>query len=172
FGDRREEDPDFDIGDSPQIYKLDGRTYVSAGQKSGFFHVLDAETGEEVASPIQLAPDGTVGGLFADSAYANGVVFTNGADWPGLLSGEPPNRGILSAVAADGSHELWHFDTPFSPNLSAVAVSNGVVYFQSIFGTFYALDARSGAPLAQVVTGGLTSGPAISRGQIYLGTGD
>jgi len=101
------------------------------------------------------------------------VVYANGTDWPGLLSGQPPNRGILSAVAADGSHELWHFNTPFSPNISGVAVANGVVYFQSMLdGTFYALDAATGSPLAEVATGGQSSGPAVSRGQVYLGTGD
>jgi polyvinyl alcohol dehydrogenase (cytochrome) len=164
---------DFDFGDSPQVYRLGGRMAVSAGQKSGFFHVLDAATGEEVSAPIQLTPGGTLGGLFADSAYANGVVYANGSDWPGVLLGEPPRRGILSAVAADGSHELWHFDTAFSPDLSGVAVANGVVYFQSTFdGTLYALDAVTGTLLKQVTTGGVTSGPAISRGQIYVGIGD
>jgi polyvinyl alcohol dehydrogenase (cytochrome) len=173
FGESSGAHPDFDIGDSPQIYKLAGETVVSAGQKSGFFHVLDAATGAEISSPIQLAPSGTVGGLFADSACANGVVYANGTDWPGLLSGEPPHRGILSAVAGDGSHELWHFDTPFSPNISGTAVANGVVYFQSMLdGTFFALDAATGRLLAHVVTGGESSGPAVSRGQIYLGTGD
>jgi polyvinyl alcohol dehydrogenase (cytochrome) len=173
FGDSTTEHPDFDIGDSPQVYQLGGRTVVSAGQKSGFFHVLDAATGQEVNPPIQLAPSGTVGGLFADSAYADGVVFADGTDWPNPLAFQPPNRGILSAVTADGSHELWHFDTLFSPNLSGVAVANGVVYFQSAFdGTLYALDAKTGTVLAHVVTGGQSSGPAISRGQIYLGTGD
>jgi polyvinyl alcohol dehydrogenase (cytochrome) len=173
FGDTSEEHPDFDFGDSPQIYRIRGRMVVSAGQKSGFFHVLDATTGEEVNEPIQLAPDGTIGGLFADSAYAGGVVYANGTDWPGILAGGPPNRGILSAVAADGSRELWRFETPFSPNISGVAVANGVVYFQSGFdGTFYALDAATGDLLAQVATGGLSSGPAVSRGQIYLGIGD
>jgi hypothetical protein len=39
-------------------------------------------------------------------------------------------------------------------------------------GTLYALDAKTGVDLAQVKTGGETSGPAISRGQIYLGTGE
>jgi hypothetical protein len=54
-----------------------------------------------------------------------------------------------------------------------VAVANGVVYFQSMLdGTLYALDAKTGAELAQVKTGGQSSGPAISRGQIYLSTGD
>src|SRR5262245_1415402 len=173
FGGSSDEHPDFDIGDSPQVYKLGGRTVVGAGQKSGFYHVLDAATGQEFSDPIQLAPSGTVGGLFADNAYDNGVVYANGSDWPGLLSGDPPHRGIVSAVAADGSHELWHFDTPFSPNISGVAVANGVVYFQSMFdGTLYALDAANGHLLAGVATGGMVSGPAISRGQIYLGTGD
>jgi hypothetical protein len=84
-----------------------------------------------------------------------------------------PHRGILSAVAADGSRELWHFDTPFSPDRSGVAVANGVVYFQSTFdGTLYALDAVTGKLLKQVTTGGVTSGPSISRGQIYVGIGD
>jgi polyvinyl alcohol dehydrogenase (cytochrome) len=164
---------DFDFGDSPQLYRLGGHMVVSAGQKSGFFHVLDAATGQELSAPIQLTPGGTLGGLFADSAYASGVVYANGTDWPGVLLGEPPNRGILTAVAADGSHELWHFDTPFSPDLSGVAVANGVVYFQSTFdGTLYALDAVTGALLKQLTTGGVTGGPAISRGQIYLGIGD
>jgi polyvinyl alcohol dehydrogenase (cytochrome) len=173
YGESSAEHPDFDIGDSPQIYKIGGRTVVGAGQKSGFFHVLDAATGAEVSTPIQLAPSGTVGGLFADSAYADGVNYANGTDWPGLLSGQPPNRGILSAIAADGSHELWHFNTPSSPNISGVAVANGVVYFQSMLdGTLYALDAKTGTELAHVATGGESSGPSVSRGQVYLGTGD
>jgi polyvinyl alcohol dehydrogenase (cytochrome) len=174
FGDSSPEHPDFDIGDSPQIYKLGGRTVISAGQKSGFFHVLDASTGAEISDPIQLAPSGTVGGLFADSAYANGVVYANGTDWPApVFSGDPPNRGVLSAVAADGSRELWHIDTPFSPNISGVAVANGVVYFQSMLdGMLYAVDAADGDVLVQVPTGGQSSGPAISRGRIYVGTGD
>jgi polyvinyl alcohol dehydrogenase (cytochrome) len=174
FGDSSAAHPDFDIGDSPQLYKIGGKTVVSAGQKSGFFHVLDAATGAEVSPPLQVTPiGGTVGGLFADSAYADGVVYANGTDWPAPLGFGPPNRGILSAIAADGSQVLWHFDTPFSPDLSGVAVANGVVYFQSIFnGNFYALDAQTGAVLAQVTTGGQSSGPAVSRGQIYLGIGD
>jgi polyvinyl alcohol dehydrogenase (cytochrome) len=173
FGDSSPQHPDFDIGDSPQVYKIGGRTVVSAGQKSGFFHVLDAATGAEVNPPIQLAPAGTAGGLFADSAYADGVVYADGSDWPAPFTGPPPNKGILSAVAADGSHELWRFSTPSSPNFSGVAVANGVVYFQSAFdGTFYALDAHTGQLLAKVVTGGQSSGPAVSRGQIYLGAGE
>ena len=54
-----------------------------------------------------------------------------------------------------------------------MAVANGVVYFQSMLdGKLYALDAKTGGVLAEVATGGQSSGPAVSRGQIYLGTGD
>jgi polyvinyl alcohol dehydrogenase (cytochrome) len=173
FGDSSSQHPDYDLGDSPQVYQLGGRTVVAAGQKSGYFHVLDATTGAQVSPPLQLAPGGTVGGLFADSAYADGVNYTNGSDWPGVFAGQAPNLGVVSAVSADGAHELWHFYTPGSPDLSGVAVANGVVYFQSMLdGTLYALDAKTGLELAQVNTGGETSGPAISRGQIYLGTGE
>jgi hypothetical protein len=173
FGDSSPDHPDFDIGDSPQVYKLCGRLVVSAGQKSGFFHVLDAKTGEEISDPLQVAPPGTVGGLFADSAYAGGVNFANGTDWPAPFTGPPPNKGIIAAVSADGSEELWRFETPGSPNISGVAVANGVVYFQSTLnGSLFALDAASGDVLAEVVTGSVTSGPAVSRGQVYLGTGD
>jgi outer membrane protein assembly factor BamB len=58
------------------------------------------------------------------------------------------------------------------PNLSGIAVANHVVYFQSLDGFLYALDAGNGLLLSRVQTGGQTSGPAISHGRIYLGTGD
>jgi hypothetical protein len=63
-----------------------------------------------------------------------------------------------------------------------VAVANGVVYFQSTFtGTLYAVDAHTGAILAAVNIDtcdgslpycGQTSGPSISRGQVYVGVGN
>jgi len=78
----------------------------------------------------------------------------------------------LIAIAGNGSRELWRFSTPGSPNLCGVAVANGVVYFQSMTnGYLYALDERTGAELAQVLTGGAHSGPAIADGRIYVGTG-
>jgi hypothetical protein len=52
-----------------------------------------------------------------------------------------------------------------------VAVANGVVYFQSEDGTLYALDEATGEVLAQLNTGGVFSGPAVSNGRLYLGQG-
>jgi polyvinyl alcohol dehydrogenase (cytochrome) len=176
--------PDFDFGDSPQIYKINGRTVVGAGQKSGFYHVVDAETGDIINQFQATATGGNLGGLFADSAVAGGVVYANGSDWPDpfgtLPLPAPYNGGSLSALKADGSGELWSVLTP-APNISGVAVANGVVYFSSIDGTFYALDAADGTILAQVDTSfplgeatiaGVSSGPSVSRGRIYVGLGD
>jgi polyvinyl alcohol dehydrogenase (cytochrome) len=164
--------PDYDFGDSPQLYQLpDGRQVVGAGQKSGFYHVLDAATGQAVQQ-IQVEPGGPLGGLFADTAVAGGVVYANGINWPGGF-GTPPVAGDLVAIAGDGSRELWRFTTPQAPDLSGVATAAGVVYFQSDFAkALFALDAGTGALLAQVVIGGSVSGPSIADGQIYIGIGD
>jgi hypothetical protein len=56
-----------------------------------------------------------------------------------------------------------------APNGSGVAIANGVVYFQSLDGTFYALNAKAPdaahALLASFATGGNYSGP----GAVHLG---
>ncbi len=158
--------PDYDIGDSPQIYRLaDGTKVVGAGQKSGFFHVLNAATGEALAErQFQVAGLG-LGGMFADSAVANGVVYANTADY--LYYGD------VVAFSGDTSQELWRFHVPdFGATLSGVAVANGVVYFAAINGSLYAVRASDGEGLAQVDIGAHTSGPAISGGRVFVGTGD
>ncbi|MBW7904970.1 MAG: PQQ-binding-like beta-propeller repeat protein [Phycisphaerae bacterium] len=163
--------PDFDFGDSPQLYRVQGQLRVAAGQKSGFFHVVDAATGASLTSPVQYLPGGTLGGFHMDSASAGGVNFATGNYWFDPFSGGQPEGGAVFAISPDGTQELWRFDTP-GPIIAGTAVANGVVYVQSLDGMFYALDASSGAPLLQADFGGQSSGPSISRGRIYLGTGD
>jgi polyvinyl alcohol dehydrogenase (cytochrome) len=167
-------DNDLDIGDSPQLYRLNGRLVVAAGQKSGVFHVVDAETGEAITPPRQYLPPGGLGGFHIDSAVANGVNYAPGNSWGFVLSPPTPaDAGAVFAISGDGSTQLWKFDTD-SPILGGVAVANGVVYVQDVGGNFYAIDAATGQELATLVTGTPVqgSGPAISRGQIYVGTGD
>jgi polyvinyl alcohol dehydrogenase (cytochrome) len=168
-----EENPDFDFGDSAQVYTLsNGRKVVGAGQKSGFYHVLDAATGEEVLDPEQFVPGNVLGGLFADSAVAKGVIYANGIEWDPFNPASFP-RGHLFAFSADTLLEEWHFETPGSPNITGVAVANGVVYFQSLFdGNLYALDAITGAQLLALPVGPSLSGPAVSNGRVYMGIGD
>src|SRR5262249_30271877 len=55
--------------------------------------------------------------------------------------------------------------------ITGVALANGVVYFEDMGGTFYALDEKSGTVLSQLFVGGSESGPSISDGQIFIGQG-
>ena len=73
---------------------------------------------------------------------------------------------------------LWEFSGPLGPGslapvLSGVAVANGVVYLHTSAASsiLYALDAATGEVLAAVSTNGGISGPSVSNGQIYVGTG-
>src|SRR5262249_31517740 len=69
--------PDFDFGDSAHLYTLpNGEKVVSAGQKSGFYHVFDAATGA-VINQFQVSPGSLLGGLFATPALdpTTGVAF-------------------------------------------------------------------------------------------------
>jgi polyvinyl alcohol dehydrogenase (cytochrome) len=162
---------DADFGDSAQIYHLPGgRKVVGAGQKSGFYHVLDAATGA-LLSQIQVEPSGILGGLFADTAIADGVVYANGINWQTYPLGAPV-AGDLVAISGDASRELWRFTTPGSPDVSGVAVANGVVYFTSFNSKLYALSAATGAVLAQVPVGFTSSGPSVAGGTVYIGTGN
>ncbi len=171
--------PDFDFGDSPHLYTLaNGETVVGSGQKSGFYWLFDAATGNVVniqangKQGVQVAPGSTLGGLFATAAvdpkadivFANARVPTNG-------NNPFPATGELAAISGDGLKVLWDVPTP-SADQSGVALANGVVYFQDTGGTFYAVDESTGKVLAQLFTGGGDSGPSISGGQVFLGQGD
>jgi polyvinyl alcohol dehydrogenase (cytochrome) len=173
-----DEHPDWDFGDSPQVFRLpSGRKVVVAGQKSGFLHLLDGSSGQ-LLDNVQLEPGGALGGLFADSAVNGGVTYANGSDWPfedPLLCPCPGGTGHLFAVRAQGQKlkQLWRLETPDSPNLGGTAVANGVVYFiTSRSGQLLAVDAATGMVLASVPVGVALSGPSVSRGRVFAGTGD
>jgi hypothetical protein len=54
-----------------------------------------------------------------------------------------------------------------------LAIANGVVYAHTsgLYGTLYAIEAKTGWVLVGVLTSGGISGPSVSHGQIYVGTG-
>jgi outer membrane protein assembly factor BamB len=59
------------------------------------------------------------------------------------------------------------------PVASGVAVANGVVYFTTVAsGKLFALDSASGAVLKEIDLGPVWSGPSVSRGRVYVGTGN
>jgi hypothetical protein len=122
-------------------------------------------------------------------------------DIPGSYT---PGSGTGQVIALQPSGDgrltkAWDVCTGGSPNLGGVAVTGGVVFFQSPrdveigrcqggttnicrasdgagtpqeCGHLHALDSATGRELASVHIGAAVSGPSISRGLVYLGTGD
>ena len=56
---------------------------------------------------------------------------------------------------------------------SGIAVANGVVYFTTLMSSkLVALDAATGEKLSEIQLPPVWSGPAVSRGRVYVGTGN
>ena len=187
---------DYDIGTSPNIFTVKGRTLVGVGQKSGVYHVLDARTGQIVWQRqlsdvvVQIGLGGIQWGASYDGQRL--YVATNNAK-PGALHALDPETGAL----------LWKTDSPADgcswgggaaeprwctpANLPAVTSTPGVVYEGSSDGKMRAYAASDGHVLWQFDTvrdfdgvNGLTGhgagiagagGAVVSGGMLYVLSG-
>jgi hypothetical protein len=102
---------------------------------------------------------------------AGGDATTGSVSWSGKGSSSHGSRVVSPGESVP--EELWRFTSPRVPVLSGLAVANGVIYFNTSGSpsTLYALHAKTGEVLARVFTSGGISGPSVSNGQIYVGTG-
>lgn len=143
-----------------------------------------------------LALPGALGGLQTGCATDGKHVFTNGLDGIHLGTQEteaeslaPPTAGRVVCVSGDTKTERWRHERPKAepagafvklkhprvgdPVASGVAVANGVVYFTTtVSKKLVALDAATGTVLKEIEVGAVWSGPAVSRGRVYVGTGN
>jgi polyvinyl alcohol dehydrogenase (cytochrome) len=179
---------DGDFADSPHVYALGGRKVVGAGEKTGNYIVLDASDGTPIAKPLQVVPDCFgQNGLFATSAVADvqtgdghlPIVFAPGQNCTAPVQNCPnggpllPSTGQITAIKPDASGTLWNLVSPSENAMSGVAVANGVVYYAVVGcdGELRALDAITGKLLKQIPIGWGVSGPSVSHGRVYVGTG-
>jgi outer membrane protein assembly factor BamB len=144
-----------------------------------------------------LALPSCIGGLQTGCATDGASVFTNGIDalFLGSLekaveSGVPPTGGRVVAVSLDTKTERWRHNRPKvaslggpppkpvftnvgDPVASGIALANGVVYFTAVAsGKLVVLDATNGQVLKEIGLGPVWSGPSVSRGRVYVGTGN
>lgn len=144
-----------------------------------------------------LALPSLMGGLQTGCATDGVRIYTNGIDALKLgsqqmqmLSGVPPTGGRVTAISLDLTVEHWRHERPLIPSIggpkpkmvftnvgdpvaSGIAVAHGVVYFTTVAsGKLVVLDAASGDLLKEIVVGPVWSGPAVSRGRVYVGTGN
>jgi polyvinyl alcohol dehydrogenase (cytochrome) len=144
-----------------------------------------------------LALPGVAGGLQTGCATDGETIFTNGMDNMRLMAEEkqadsavPPTGGRVVALSLDTRTERWRHERPKvaslggpppkpvykdvgDPVASGIAVANGVVYFTTVAsGKLVALDASTGSVLKEFDLGPVWSGPSVSRGRVYVGTGN
>ena len=173
---------------------------VAAGCKNGGFYVLDADNGELIAStPVHtgapkypldpppssppLALPSPIGGIQTGCATDGHSIFANGTDWLSLNRRIPgsPEAGRVTSVSLDLASENWRHERRqrslglFSvgdPVASGIALGGGLACFTTtISKKLVVLNAASGEELKSIEVGTVWSGPSISRGRIYVGTG-
>jgi polyvinyl alcohol dehydrogenase (cytochrome) len=147
-------------------------------------------------NPRMLTLPSAIGGLQTGCATDGETIYTNGIDALGLMSQEkpadsvPPTGGRVVALSLDTKTERWRHERPKvaslggpkpkptftgvgDPVASGIAVANGVVYFTTVAsGKLVALNAATGAVLKEIDLGPVWSGPSVSRGRVYVGTGN
>lgn len=188
---------DYDIGATPNIFRVGNRTLVGVGQKVGVYHVFDARTGEvvwrrQLGVPL---PSGGISGIQWGSSYDGRRLY---------IATYYAGPGTLFAVDPATGRVLWQTPNPADgcttggaaahPTLCALAhapaatSSPGLVWEGSTDGKVRAYASDSGEVLwtfdtVQTFTGvnglqgrgnaiaGTGGGVVVSHGMVYVQSG-
>ena len=177
--------PDFDFGSGPNLFTIghgkDAVAAVGAGQKSGEYWALNAETGEILWSNA-AGPGSSLGGIEWGPATDGKRVYIAEMNFFGipyaLPSGETITSGSWAALDPASGKTLWQVADPShnlfggGNDLGPVSVANGVLYAPSMSGTMRALDAANGKTLWSFqAAGSVNTGAAVVDGVVYWGSG-
>jgi polyvinyl alcohol dehydrogenase (cytochrome) len=185
-------DSDFGSGANlfTALYKGQPRDMVGAGQKSGVYFAVDAQTGDLLWQTTVGTGGATAGGMVWGTATDGTRIYTSdnnstGANWTvlgkGSMAGQTVTTGVWSALDPATGDVIWQIPNPvLAKPLNAatlqgpVVVSNGVMFAGSMDknGTMFALDAATGDVLWSFQSGGTVIGsPAIVNGMVFWGSG-
>jgi len=156
---------DLDFGASPNLFADSaGNLRVGELQKSGVYHIIDAQNMASVARTPVGVPCFACNA--ASSAFSGGQAF---------VAGGPP--GEMVAVGGDDGLPAWASPIAGGFTYNPVSVANGVVWSVDSSGFLDAFDASTGAPVLkrrlQDDTGvamnetTTSSGIAIARNTLY-----
>jgi polyvinyl alcohol dehydrogenase (cytochrome) len=187
--------PDSDFGAGANLFTVmvNGapKDLVGAGQKSGVYFALDADTGD-VVWQTTIGPGGGLGGIQWGTATDGIRIYTannngRGAMWTllgnGPMAGQSTGTGTWTALNAATGDVDWQVPSPSattSGTLGGASVNGPVVVVNGVMfggvmdsaGTMVALNAATGDVLWQFPSGGsIYGGPAVSGGVVYWGSG-
>lgn len=168
---------DFDIGASPNLFRIRTRAVVGVGDKAGRYAVLDRDTGRTVWRR-RLCRGSHLGGVMTTAALAQGSIFVacNRFD-PAALTpfpnlGHPGNRSDLVALSATTGSTRWR-RTVKGVTLGALTEAGGAVFVPNTTGDLRAFNAARGQLLwRRRQEGPLGGGVAAAGGRLLVGYGD
>ncbi|MFY9587425.1 MAG: PQQ-binding-like beta-propeller repeat protein, partial [Actinomycetota bacterium] len=163
---------DLDFGGSPNLFRnADGRLQIGDLQKSGVYHVANADDMTAAWQAIVGLPCVSCNG--ASSAYDDNGIYTVGT---------PP--GQLVGLDRTGGQAPYQWVTPMLDivHYQSVSVANGVVYVMDNLGNLLAADAATGVPLvkrplsldvgASASDAGGSAGVSIARNTVYAASSE
>jgi polyvinyl alcohol dehydrogenase (cytochrome) len=181
------EGPDYDMGGAgPNVLTVKigntPRDVVGIGQKSGFYWMFDAKTGQLLWKTL-VGPGSALGGMEWGTATDGSHIYVNIGNLYGIPY-HPTQNGVIdtSVTLTGGSFAAldpatgmiqWQTGDPTGNiDIGAVSSAGGVVFSGSMDGTMYALNGNTGAILWSYASGAsVNSGPAIVGNNVYWGTG-
>jgi len=160
---------DFDFIASPNIFRARRggvtRRLIGAGSKDGNYYAVDQDTGALV---WQAAATPGIPNLFGGFNASTGAAFGN--IYAATFSGPPFTfaihgfDGSPAWTCPETECQVFSFGPP--------AEANGLVVMGDSAGLLRAFNARTGAVLAKIdLGGGISSGPAIVSGRVFVGAG-
>ena len=145
--------------------------------------------------PRTLALPSPIGGLQTGCATDGESIYTNGIDsifkgTPTKRRFDPPTAGRVTSISMDTASENWRHERPKvawvggtqteplftdcgDPVASGIAVANGCLFFTTFTSNkLVILNATTGEILKEFFLGPVLSGPSVSRGRVFVGTGN
>ena len=176
-------------------------TVLGVGCKNGGFYLLYSVDGRPLGNtpihtgkpayplvpkrhPRMIALPSTIGGIQTGCATDGKRIFTNGIDWltNNTLNPGWPEAGRVVCLSTNLRDEHWRHERPRirvpgydggDPIASGIAVNGGGIacFTGTVSEQLVVVDAASGQVVKNFHVGTVWSGPSISRGRIYVGTG-
>jgi glucose dehydrogenase len=170
-----------------------GGFYVLDAASGKVLHHTPIYTGPPTFPPANLDPrtlalPSAIGGLQTGCATDGKAIYTNGID---RLGDRVPTGGRVVSLSLDTTRENWRHERPKvaavggtkdkpafrdvgDPVGSGIALANGVAYFTTVVSNkLVALDTATGKVLTEIALNEpVWCGPTVSRGRVYVGTGN
>ena len=177
---------DYDIGASPNLFRIGRRDVVGVGDKGGRYATLDRNTGATIWRR-ELCAGSHLGGIMTTAAVTRGSIWVTCNklsaaaldvghkdpkapyfDWP---LHQPPSYTAIFRLSARSGRTVWRRRVP-GATFGALTEAGGAVFVPNTDGTFRVLDARSGRVQWTSHPGApIGGGATVAGGTVLIGYG-